>query len=163
MFRVTADGPRRKKERVVGVSKINIDVATPVQPHCSHQFWYLIPRVCQPSYWDLSSTASPPWPDLSGCLYHIPCCSPTWGCYSCLAAPGRLAQPLCSADVSSKGNGNLAAAFTQSRRPSWLQFMAKVLGLGVISLCKYIYTGSAWVLFPVLESSWNIWLCGGPA
>lgn len=52
-------------------------------------------------------------------------------------APGRLAQPLCSAGVSSKGNGNLAAAFSQSRRrPSWLQVMAKVLGLSVISLCK---------------------------
>lgn len=49
VFKMTADGQRRKKERVVGVSKISINVVTPVQPHCSHQFWYLISSVFQPS------------------------------------------------------------------------------------------------------------------
>lgn len=49
LFKMTADGQRRKKERVVGVSKVSITVVTPLQPQWSHKFWYLISSVCQPS------------------------------------------------------------------------------------------------------------------
>lgn len=36
LFKMTADGQRRKKERVVGVSKVSITVVTALQPQWSH-------------------------------------------------------------------------------------------------------------------------------
>lgn len=133
----------RKKERQKGWlgSQRSPSVCLLQYSHNAHtSFGIWCPVFASPAA-NLSSTLCPHWPDLrvGVCVpaCHIPCCSPTWDCYSCLAAPGRLAQLLCSAGVSSKGNGNLAAAFSQSRRgPSWLQVMAKVLGLDLISLCK---------------------------
>lgn len=141
VFRMTADGQRRKKERRGGWGLKGHRQWLLQYSHRAHtSFGIWCPVFASPAA-NLSPTPCPQWPDLGVgvCVpaCHIPCCSPAWGCYSCLAAPGRLAQLLCSAGVSSKGNGNLAAAFSQSRRgPSWLQVMAKVLGLGLISLCK---------------------------
>lgn len=132
-----------------------------LQLQCSQQFWCLISSVCQPSCWDLSSLPAQTGQISEWVLVFLPFTFPPAVPYSCLAAPGRLAQLLCSAGVSSKGNGNLAAAFSQTRRkPSWWQILAKILGLGVISLQIDLYWKCLGLVSWVLESSWNqyIWL-----
>lgn len=131
----------RKKERVVGVSKVTVSVVAPVQPQGSHQFWYLVSSVCQPSckplIHSLSTVARSQSGCLCSCLSHsllqshkgllfLPCCPWQIGTAAVLCRCFQQRQWKFGCCLQSEQEGaQLAASYGQSLR-TWFNFSLQI-------------------------------------